>query len=59
MLDWIVSGPMMFGCKNSENLCHLNTVQEIYDNLERFWEIEECFTTPKVTKEEAEFEDYY
>lgn len=44
-LGWIISGPMMHEYKNSGK-CHLNTIQEIRDKLERFWEIEEyvCFS---------------
>lgn len=58
-LGWIVSGPIMLERKKSENLCHLNTVQEIYDNLERFWELEECLPTPRFTREESECENLF
>lgn len=58
-LAWIISGPMMHEDKGSGNLCHLNTIQEIRDNLERFWKIEECLSTPNFTKEESECEDLF
>jgi len=58
-LGWIVSGPMMPKCKDAENLCHFNTVQEIRDNLERFWEVEECLPIPIFTREEHDCEDLF
>lgn len=58
-LGWIISGPMMHEYKNSGSVCHLNTIQEIHDNLERFWEIEECVSIPRFTKEESECEDLF
>lgn len=58
-LGWIISGPMTPEYRKSESLCHLNTVQEICNNLERFWEIEECLPTPRFTREESECKDLF
>lgn len=58
-LGWVISGPITPSYKKTELSCHLNTVREIHDNLERFWEIEECFPTPKYTKEESECESLF
>ncbi|XP_012542665.2 uncharacterized protein LOC105840305 [Monomorium pharaonis] len=58
-LGWIVSGPMAPRYKESESLCHLNTIQDIRDSLERFWKIEECLSTPNLTREESECEDLF
>ncbi|XP_036141015.1 uncharacterized protein LOC118644996 [Monomorium pharaonis] len=55
-LGWVISGPMAPMCKETVSLCQVSTIQEVRDNLERFWEIEECFTAPKYTREESECE---
>lgn len=58
-LGWIVSGPMPDIQKKQKTLCHLKTVHEVRDNLERFWEIEECLPKSKFTKEEVECETLF
>ncbi|XP_011883833.1 PREDICTED: uncharacterized protein LOC105570983, partial [Vollenhovia emeryi] len=58
-LGWIVSGPIAPTYKKAESWCHLNAVHELRDNLERFWEIEECAPASQLTTEESECESLF
>lgn len=59
---WILSGPLSLNSKNN-SICNLSIDspqnQLIHDQLEKFWKIEECTTSSKLSQEEIECEEHF
>uniref|UniRef100_A0A6P7FBL6 Uncharacterized protein LOC114328609 n=1 Tax=Diabrotica virgifera virgifera TaxID=50390 RepID=A0A6P7FBL6_DIAVI len=58
-IGWILSGPIsLFNSCN--NICNLNIKNlDIQEKLEKFWKLEECPTTTRLSQEELECEEHF
>ncbi|XP_051159293.1 uncharacterized protein LOC127280380 [Leptopilina boulardi] len=60
LLGWIVSGPTNSLETVPRTLAHQNIeIPELQQDLQRFWEVEECFEKISLTPEEKSCEEYF
>ncbi|XP_050516051.1 uncharacterized protein LOC126890925 [Diabrotica virgifera virgifera] len=58
-LGWILSGPISL-LNSCNNICNLNIKNlDIQEKLEKFWKLEECPTTTRLSQEELECEEHF
>lgn len=59
VLGWIVSGKTSRSTPNSPIIANVATLPDVHQLLERFWKLEEDFTSPNHSVEEATCEEYF
>lgn len=61
-LGWVIAGELTVAApnaKDAQQFCGLTVTQQIHDNMEQFWKLEECTEKPRFTQEEQACEEHY
>lgn len=61
-LGWIIAGELTVPAQNNyhaQQFCGLSLQQQIHNNMEQFWKLEECVEKPRFTPEERACDEHY